>query len=186
MQFFSPQRARPVRDAEGLVWRSSAHLAASILFEDKLAFQKLDTVFFGKRVLHGVRLCLESQEIAGVLARIALSDSAARKLVGLRVVPFEHVVTRRFCKRALVAAGILQCTQHPRMHRFLLQTIRAYKSATGMDASILRCIARVARCTERKRCRQMAIVALCSLEHTVNTGEQEGECELFTLLGAHV
>ena len=171
MKYFSPQRARPVRDAEALIWRSGAHLAASLLFEDKKEFQSLDTHTLGHRVLNGATLYHDTPETAGALARLVLSNSMARTHLGLKTAPFVGLVDDQFCERALVAAGLLQLTQHPRLHRVLLDKIREEKGNSGVDISIARRIARIAQRINRKECRKIAIVELCSLEHIVTTGD---------------
>ncbi len=172
MEYFSPQRARPVRDADGLIWRSGAHLAASILFEDKKEFQSLDADTLIRRLLNGVKLHQHTPETAGAFARLVLSNSMARAHLGLKTAPFVGLVDDQFCQCALVAAGLLQLTQHPRLHRVLLDKIKKRKGDDScVDMSIARRIARIARHTDQKRCRQIAIVALCSLEDLVTTGE---------------
>ena len=127
MEYLSPQRARPVRDADGLIWRSGAHLAASILFEDKKEFQSLDADTLIRRLLNGVKLHQHTPETAGAFARLVLSNSMARTHLGLKTAPFVGLVDDQFCQCALVAAGLLQLTQHPRLHRFLLDKIKERK-----------------------------------------------------------
>lgn len=181
MEWFSPQRRRPVRDPDGVAWPSVMRLVGSLFFEDRIGWAAASTTFLSSHLLDGAHVVDQDDVfVDGLLCRMAVSTAAMRARVPIESVKHHDVADSDFLRRALVAASVLQVTQHPRLQRLLLGVGRRFgcSALTQSDASVLKTVASICGSASRGECRQLAIVGLCALRDELETGVR-GDCELF-------
>lgn len=186
MEYFCPTRARPVRDHDGLVWRSVARLIVSLFVKSK---KHLGSIRTGDLIAHKggvlqarVHIASSSDPFAdGALCLSLLYDAQFRRLLEVEV--RSDRITTQIIAYAGVAAMLLQLSQHPGLQRLILR-VRLNAKRIHADVGVLTwtslifVVGELSRCYTRKQARQAAVAALCSVEIYVQTGEAVS-CELF-------
>lgn len=185
MECFLPVRVRPVRDSDGRIWRSIAHLVTSLFVEDKANWFRMSS----EQVVREASAILDVQRWdreyrAGLVCMAVLKSRGLRDV--LRVELTRKGPLGALVVKAHIAATLLQITQHPSLQPLLLKQRRAARkmhcaSSACSFASVIFAVAEVCRTCEHVRARRLALDGLMVLQDHIDT-DAPIECELFRIV----